>query len=227
MPSRKKKLMFASAFFTSICSFVIVCLVLASKNWVSSNINFTEGNSSAIVTITYGIFEGVCSKKVIGGLETPANNFQVTAKLGKTAMKNLNVAIILFLVLSLLSSLMSAGFTCYNTVSNPYQTFLGPIGVYTWNSLSGSFILLTMILFAVNIEANKLSVELASNCVFSSSRYQNSINNYEYPYWLMLLILLLNVATIIIIIFYHQARYSKRKEQERPIENAPKDGILF
>ncbi|XP_067389493.1 clarin-3 [Emydura macquarii macquarii] len=227
MPSRKKTLMFASAFFTSIWSFVIVCLVLASKNWVSSNVNFTEGNASAIVTVTYGVFEGVCSKKVIGGLETPATNFQVTAKLGKTEMKSLNIVIILFLVLSLLSSLISAGFTCCNTVSNPYQTFLGPIGVYTWNSLSGIFVLLTMILFAANIEANKLSVELASNCVFSSSQYQNSQNSYGYAYWLMLLIFLLNVATIIIIIFYHRAKYSKRKEQERPIENAPKDGILF
>ncbi|TFK07880.1 phosphatidylinositol 4-kinase type 2-alpha isoform 2 [Platysternon megacephalum] len=227
MPSRKKTLMFASACFTSIWSFVIVCLVLANKNWVSSNVNFTEGNSSAIITVTYGVFEGVCSKKVIGGLETPAKNFQVTAKLGKTEMKSLNVVIILLLVLSLLSSLMSSGFTCCNTVTNPYQTFLGPIGVYTWNSLSGIFVLLTMILFAANVEANKLSVELASNCVFSSGQYKNSRNNYEYSYWLMLLIFLLNVATIIIIIFYHRARYSKRKEQERPIENAPKDGILF
>ncbi|XP_048713754.1 clarin-3 isoform X2 [Caretta caretta] len=150
----------------------------------------------------------------------------VTA-LGKIEMKSLNVVIILLLVLSLLSSLMSSGFTCCNTVTNPYQTFLGPIGVYTWNSLNGIFILLIMILFAVNVEANKLSVELASNCVFSSSEYKNSRNNYEYSYWLMLLIFLLNVATIIIIVFYHHARYSKRKEQERPIENAPKDGILF
>lgn len=46
-------------------------------------------------------------------------------------------AIIVILVLSLLSSLLSSGFTCTNTVSNPYQTFLGPIGVYTWNSLCG------------------------------------------------------------------------------------------
>ncbi|XP_065408304.1 clarin-3 isoform X1 [Chrysemys picta bellii] len=151
----------------------------------------------------------------------------VTAKLGKTAMKSLNVVIILLLVLSLLSSLMSSGFTCCNTVTNPYQTFLGPIGVYTWNSLSGIFVLLTMILFAANVEANKLSVELASNCALSSNQYKDSRNNYEYSYWLMLLIFLLNVATIIIIIFYHRARYSKRKEQERPIENAPRDGILF
>ncbi|KAM7170623.1 clarin-3 isoform 2-T2 [Macrochelys suwanniensis] len=152
MPSRKKTLMFASACFTSIWSFVIVCLVLANKNWVSSNVNFTEGNSSAIITVTYGVFDGVCSKKVIGGLETPAKNFKVAEKLGKTEKKSLNIVIILLLVLSLFSSLMSSGFTCCNTVTNPYQTFLGPIGVYTWNSLSGIFVLLTMILFAVNVE---------------------------------------------------------------------------
>ena len=46
-------------------------------------------------------------------------------------------AIIVILILSLLSSLLSSGFTCTNAVSNPYQTFLGPTGVYTWNALCG------------------------------------------------------------------------------------------
>lgn len=84
-----------------------------------------------------------------------------------------------------------------------------------------------MILFAANIEANKLSVKLASKCTFSTNQYEKSTSNYGYSYWIMLLILLLNVATVIIIFFYHRARYSEKKEQERPIENAPKDGILF
>ena len=43
----------------------------------------------------------------------------------------------------------------------------------------------------------------------------------------MLLIVFLNIASIIIIYFYDHARYSKKKQQERPIENAPKDVILF
>ncbi|XP_006030310.1 clarin-3 [Alligator sinensis] len=228
MPSRKKMLMFAAAFFTSIWSFVIVCLILATKNWASSEVTFTQANSSTVtVTIAYGIFEGVCSQIITGGVQMPETTFQVLDKLDNMETKSINVVIILLLILSLFSSLLSSGFTCSNTVCNPYQTFLGPIGIYTWNSLNGIFILLAMILFAANIEANKLSVKLASKCTFSTNQYEKSTSNYGYSYWIMLLILLLNVATVIIIFFYHRARYSEKKEQERPIENAPKDGILF
>lgn len=49
------------------------------------------------------------------------------------------MATIVVLVLALLSSLLSSGFTCTNAVSNPYQTFLGPIGVYTWNAVCGEW----------------------------------------------------------------------------------------
>lgn len=47
--------------------------------------------------------------------------------------------VIVFLALGLFSSLLSAGFTFCNSVSNPYQTFLGPTGVYTWSGLSGQY----------------------------------------------------------------------------------------
>uniref|UniRef100_A0A7M4ERQ3 Clarin 3 n=1 Tax=Crocodylus porosus TaxID=8502 RepID=A0A7M4ERQ3_CROPO len=205
MPSRKKMLMFAAAFFTSIWSFVIVCLVLATKHWASSKVTFSQENSSINTELFLSVLD----------------------KLDNVEAKSVNVVIIFLLVLSLFSSLLSSGFTCSNTVCNPYQTFLGPIGIYTWNSLNGIFIFLAMILFAVNIEANKLPAKLASKCTSSTNQSEKSTSNYGYSYWIMLLILLLNVATIVIIFFYHRARYSEKKEQERPIENAPKDGILF
>lgn len=84
-----------------------------------------------------------------------------------------------------------------------------------------------MILFPVNIEENGLSVELARGCFSISQTYAKSEHTYGYSYWIMLLIIFLNITSIIIIYFYDHARYSKKKEQERPIENAPKDVILF
>ncbi|XP_048360963.1 clarin-3 [Sphaerodactylus townsendi] len=226
MPSKRKSLMFASACFTSICSFVIICLVLATKNWVSSKISFSSGTVNTTLIYRYGLFEGHLSTTVVNGITKPESSFQVADSLNNGTVKSLNIMIIFLLVLSLLSSFLSAGFTCYNAVSNPYQTFLGPIGVYTWNSISGFCIFLALILFAVNVEANKLSVELASTPSPPSRPYKLS-NSYGYSYWIMLLIVFLNVATIIIIVFYQKARYSKRKEQQRPMESAPKDGILF
>lgn len=84
-----------------------------------------------------------------------------------------------------------------------------------------------MILFPVNIEGNGSSVELAQGCFSLLQTNTKSEHTYGYSYWIMLLVIFLNIASIIIIYFYDHARYSKKKEQERPIENAPKDVILF
>ncbi|XP_015262031.1 PREDICTED: clarin-3 [Gekko japonicus] len=227
MPSKRKSLMFASASFFSICSFVIICLVLATKKWVSSTISFTSETANTTMLLTYGLFEGQWSATVVHGIAIPETSFQVEDLMNNSTVKSFSIVIIILLVLSLLSSFLSAGFTCYNAVSNPYQTFLGPVGAYTWNSISGICIFLTLILFAVNVEANELSVQLALKTSSPPSRPYRLSNSYGYSYWIMLLIVLLNAATIIIIVFYQKARYSKRKEQERPMESAPKDGILF
>ncbi|NXR03065.1 CLRN3 protein, partial [Sagittarius serpentarius] len=227
MPSRKKTAMFASAFFASICSFVMICVVLATQRWISSKVYFSGTNSSITVSLTYGLFSGTCEQFVNVGLQVSERTFQVADNLSNTKAKSMITAIIVILVLSLLSSLLSSGFTCTNAVSNPYQTFLGPTGVYTWNSLCGIFILIAVILFPVNVIENGLSVELAHGCFSSLQTHIKSEHTYEYSYWIMLLIIFLNIASIIIICFYDHARYSKRKEQERPIENAPKDVILF
>ncbi|OWK56967.1 Clarin-3 [Lonchura striata] len=224
MPSRKKTSMFASAFCTCVSSFVVICVVLATPRWVSSEVRFSRTGSTVTVSLTYGLFRGTCEQH--HPVLCP-HCVAVSEALSSSRSSSLTVATIVVLVLALLGSLLSSAFTCTNAVSNPYQTFLGPVGVYTWNSLSGVLILIAMILFPVNVEGNSLSEELAQSCSSSLQTHLGSTHNYGYSYWIMLLILFLNIASIIIIYFYDHARYSKKKEQERPIENAPKDVILF
>uniref|UniRef100_A0A8C9NB58 Clarin 3 n=1 Tax=Serinus canaria TaxID=9135 RepID=A0A8C9NB58_SERCA len=234
MPSRRKTSMFASAFCTCVSSLVVTCVVLATPQWVSSEVRFSRTGTAVTVSLTYGLFSGTCEQFVelkphgitLSSVPVPA----VSEALSSSSSRSLVVATIVVLVLALLSSLLSAGFTCTNAVSNPYQTFLGPIGVYTWNSLCGecpSWFTITMILFPVNVEGNSLSEELAHSCSSSLQTHLGSKHNYGYSYWIMLLTLFLNIASLIIIYLYDHARYSKKKEQERPIENAPKDVILF
>ncbi|NXM65773.1 CLRN3 protein, partial [Serilophus lunatus] len=227
MPSRKKTTLFAAAFCSCVSSFVVACAVLGTQQWVSSEVRFASTNTSITVSLSYGLFRGTCEQFVEAGLQVSTKTFQVADSLSSTKTKGINTAIIVVLVLSLLTSLLSSGFTCTNAVSNPYQTFLGPTGVYTWNSMCAILTLIAMILFPVNIEANSLSEELAYGCSTSLQTHLQSVHNYGYSYWIMLLILVLNVVSVIIIYFYDHARYSKKKEQERPIENAPKDVILF
>ncbi|NWV54323.1 CLRN3 protein, partial [Daphoenositta chrysoptera] len=227
MPSRKKTSMFFCAFCGCVSSLVVLCVVLATPRWVSSEVRFSRAGSNVTVSLTYGLFRGTCQQFVDAGLQVSKTPFQVADALSSTRSRSLNVSIISVLALALLSSLLSSGFTCTNAVSNPYQTFLGPVGVYTWNSVCGVLILIAMILFPVNVQGNSLSEELAHGCSTSLQTHLGSKHSYGYSYWIMLLILLLNVASLIIIYFYDHASYSKKKEQERPIENAPKDVILF
>ncbi|NXR63441.1 CLRN3 protein, partial [Rhadina sibilatrix] len=227
MPSRKKTSMFASAFCTCVSSFVVICVVLATPQWVSSEVRFSSIGSNVTISLRYGLFRGTCEQFVEAGLQVSKTNFQVADFLSSPGCRGLIVATIVVLVLALLSSLLSSGFTCTNAVSNPYQTFLGPVGVYTWNSVCGVLILIAMILFPVNVEGNSLSEELAKGCSTSLQNHLGSKHSYGYSYWIMLLVIFLNSASLIIIYFYDHARYSKKKEQERPIENAPKDVILF
>ncbi|NWT20210.1 CLRN3 protein, partial [Vireo altiloquus] len=227
MPSRKKTSMFACAFVTCVSSFAVICVVLATPRWVSSEVRFSRTNASITISLTYGLFRGTCEQFVDPGLQVSKMTFQVADALSSTRSRSLNVAIIVLLVLALLSSLLSSGFTCTNTVSNPYQTFLGPVGVYTWNSVCGVLTLIAMILFPVNVQGNSQSEELAHGCSTSLQTHLGSKHNYGYSYWILLLVLVLNIASLIIIYFYDHARYSKKKEQQRPIEEAPKDVILF
>ncbi|RMC11253.1 hypothetical protein DUI87_11371 [Hirundo rustica rustica] len=227
MPSRKKTSMFASAFCTCVSSFAVICVALATPQWVSSEVRFSRAGSNVTISLTYGLFSGTCELFVDARLQVSKTNFQVADALSSPGSRGVNIATIAVLVLALLSSLLSSGFTCTNAVSNPYQTFLGPIGVYTWNSVCGILILIAMILFPVNVEGTGLSEELAHSCSSSPPTHVGSKHSYGYSYWIMLLVIFLNAASLIIIYFYDHARYSKKKEQERPMENAPKDVILF
>ncbi|NXO23056.1 CLRN3 protein, partial [Cisticola juncidis] len=227
MPSRKKSCMFASAFCACVGSFVVLCVVLATPQWVSSEVRFSRTGSNVTVSLQYGLFRGTCEQFVDAGLQVSKTTFQVTDAPLSATSRALSVTTIVVLVLALLCSLLSSGFTGTNALSNPYQTFLGPTGVYTWSSLCGLLTLVAMILFPVNVEGNSLSEELARACSTSLQARLGSRHSYGYSYWIMLLIILLNAASLIIIYFYDHASYSKKKEQERPIENAPKDVILF
>ncbi|NXM82095.1 CLRN3 protein, partial [Oenanthe oenanthe] len=231
MPSRKKSCMFGCSFCACVGSLALICVALATPRWAGSELRFARAGSNLTVSLTYGLFRGTCEQFVDLGLQVPKNTFQVSDALSSSSSsssRSLNVATIVVLVLALLSSLLSSAFTCTNAVSNPYQTFLGPVGVYTWNSVCGVLILLAMILFPVNVEGSRLPVDLVpGGCSTQVETHLGSKHSYGYSYWIMLLILLLNIASLTIIYSYDHATYSKKKEQERPIENAPKDVILF
>lgn len=67
--------MFAAAFLACVCSFVMICVVLATQQWMSSRVRFSS-NSSVIVSLTYGLFSGTCEQFVEAGLQVSESTFQ-------------------------------------------------------------------------------------------------------------------------------------------------------
>ncbi|XP_038599882.1 clarin-3 [Tachyglossus aculeatus] len=226
MPSTEKKLLFSSAFFTSLAAFIVACSVLGTQAWVTSRIAMTDIASNGTTILTYGLLTAVGSQETEAGFTFSDRSFEVLSQLKGSALHTVHSFVILFLVLGLLCSLFSTGLTFYNSVSNPAQTFLGPSGVYASNGLNALFITLSMILFAVNTQINDSSVALARK-VYPIWSYGETTHKYGYSYWLMLLVLLLDGASIWIIVAFQHLRYKKRQEQKRPMEYAPKDGMLF
>ncbi|XP_008830349.1 clarin-3 [Nannospalax galili] len=226
MPTTQKTLMFLSGFVTSLGSVAVICSILGTQAWVTSTIVFTDMISNGTIAISYGLFGGVSTQDLREGLQELDKNFEVLGILENSSQKSLHWVVIIFLVLSLVASLLSSSFTFYNSISNPYQTFLGPVGVYTWNGLSASFVFLTMVLFVGNTESNHLSEKLSQK-LYPEAINERTTHSYGYSFWLILLVILLNIATVVIIVFYQKARYQQKQKQRKPIEYAPRDGVLF
>ncbi|KAE8590301.1 hypothetical protein XENTR_v10018009 [Xenopus tropicalis] len=227
MPSKQKTLLFLSGFVASIGSFAIVCTCLATTEWVSSKVDYRKDNSSGYVNIQYGLFQGTHAKiPLTAGLGSETIKFQVMDYV-KDSSKIIQIVIILFLVLGLICSFLSSAITCLNSVSNPYLTYLGPIGVYVCVSLNAILSLLCMILCAANAEITGMPKQLAMTLDKAGDQFYKTRVSYGYSFWLLILIIALNFATVAVIYVYQQAKYTKQKEQERPMEKATQDVILF
>ncbi|XP_002921806.2 clarin-3 [Ailuropoda melanoleuca] len=229
MPTTRKTLMFLSSFFTSFGAFIVVCSMLATQEWVSSRIAISDASSNGSLIIVYGLFRGKSRQEFSHGLEESEKDFGVLEKLNNSSQKTLHWVVILSLILSLCTSLLSSGLTFYNSVSNPYQTFLGPVGVYTWSGFAAFFTFVTMILFVGNAQSNHLSEELAQTLypLYPAAAYGGTTHSYGYSFWLALLVVLLSIVSVVIIVFYQKVRYQRKQEQRKPMEYAPRDGILF
>ncbi|XP_018416023.1 PREDICTED: clarin-3 [Nanorana parkeri] len=230
MPSKQKTLLFFAGFVSSIGSFAAICTCLGTQQWVSSRVQFLGGNYTGEAHVNLGLFVVDSRKTITSGvaLDTQKISKQVFDLLKETnSVKIAHIIVILFLVLGLACCFMGSVTTCLNSVSNPYITFLGPLGVYVWSSINAIFVLLAMIVFAVNIEANNMPKNLAKAMDITNDVYGTSTNTYGYSYYLLILSICLNLATTGIIYYYQHIRYSKQKEQERPMEIASKDSILF
>ncbi|KAK1166618.1 clarin-3-like [Acipenser oxyrinchus oxyrinchus] len=229
MPTIRKTVMFLGGSLANSGSIIMICAVLATKEWVNSVITCKgSANYTGTVTLEYGLFEGKGSHIFcpnIGGDILPFKVLESLEHFGPS--KSLHIMVITCLCLGLLGSICSFGITLYNSFSSPYETYLGPIGVYVCSSVSAIFIFFSIILFVVNTEVYNLSVEMAQNQIGTIVTLSGTKNSIGYSYYLMIPAFFCNPIAIIIVYVYQHVDYTQRTEQQRPTEDAPKDVLMY
>lgn len=77
-----------------------------------------------------------CRPLLVACYSIPILVFQSLGKVGGAAVA-LHGLVVVLLVLALVASAGSIIVTLYNSASNPYETYMGPIGLYVCSGLSG------------------------------------------------------------------------------------------
>ncbi|KAM7381440.1 hypothetical protein PAMA_012327 [Pampus argenteus] len=184
-------------------------------------------NGSAIIDMD--LFRGILNRISCPsyGAITP---FQVFPKLTETgaAPLILHAAVLCMLVLCILFSALSILISLYNSVSNPYETYMGPVGVYVCSSISACLSFLVLVIFVINVNVTNMAENLVQNIADTSPEdLRNKSSEMHIGYYLIIPYTVLCLLAIALIYMYDHAAYTRRKEQQRPTEDAPKEIMMY
>ncbi|KAJ8404837.1 hypothetical protein AAFF_G00332240 [Aldrovandia affinis] len=129
------------------------------------------------------------------------------------------------LSLSLLSSACSILITLYNSISNPYETYMGPLGLYTCSSISSILSFLALILFVINMLVVDVPQELVQSNVQVDLR--DISLRMGVGFYLLIPYIVTSLLAILFVYLYEHMAYTQRKEQQRPTEDAPKEIMMY
>nr|XP_057918156.1 clarin-3 [Doryrhamphus excisus] len=231
MPSTSKTLHFLSSALATSISVGILGFAMSSE-WATKTMVCARGGSSFFngsATIRLELFDARLERDICPLFEPPVD-FQVVPKLIET--KGVPVVLhtmsLCLLVLCLLSSAVSILISLYNSISNPYETYMGPVGVYTCSSISACFSFLVLVLFVVNFQATTIAEDLVrsfADNVPVDLRITSS--KMQLGYYLLIPYAVLSLLAVALIYIYDHAAYTQRREQQRPTEDAPKEIMMY
>lgn len=231
MPSLKKILHFVSSALVTSVAVALLAYAMTAQ-WSTTSLdctrtdNATSGGSAAI---QLSLFEGVMERSfcpLFGGSE----KFEVFAKLADTGDSYvvLHGVVVGLLAVCLLCSACSILISLYNSVSNPYETYMGPVGVYVCSSLSACLALLAIILFVVNIIATKMAEDLVLEFAQGiPTKLSNKQAEMHVGFYLLIPYMVLSLGAVLLIYLYDHAAYTHRREQQKPTEDAPKEIMMY
>ncbi|KAK5608902.1 hypothetical protein CRENBAI_018854 [Crenichthys baileyi] len=187
------------------------------------------GTNNGSAAITMGLFEGLLVRQSCPsfGNQDDFLVFPELLSITKTPLI-LHGLCVCLLALCLLCSALSILISFYNSVSNPYETFMGPIGVYVCSSISACLSLLVLIIFVLNITVTTMAEELVPSIeTIASVVLTNKTSQMQVGYFLLIPYMVLSLGAILLIYLYEHAAYTHRREQERPTEDAPKEIMMY
>ncbi|KAA8581411.1 clarin-3 [Etheostoma spectabile] len=229
MPSTKKTLHFMGSALATALSVGVMGYCMSTQ-WATitmecARIGTSFFNGTAVITLE--LFFGISNRNfcpLFGGRDT----FQVIPKLVEIGVTPvvLHALVLCLLALCLLFSACSILISLYNSVSNPYETYMGPVGVYVCSALSACLSVVVLVIFVVNVTGTSMAEDLVKN--FSEDAdLRNKSSEMKLGYYLIILYTLLSLLAIALIYMYDHAAYTHRREQQRPTEDAPKEIMMY
>nr|XP_020460858.1 clarin-3 [Monopterus albus] len=231
MPSTKKSLYFLSSALVTAISVGVLGYGMSTE-WATTTMKCARkelGIFNGTAVITLKLFDGVLKRFSCPTFDN-TDAFQVIPMLKKIGGSSvvLHGLVVCLLALCLLFSAVSILICLYNSVSNPYQTYMGPIGIYTCSSLSACLSVVVLIIFVVNVNVTIVAEDLIKN--FSGNiamDLKDQASEMLVGYYLVIPYMVLSLCAIALIYVYDHAAYTHRREQERPTEDAPKEIMMY
>ncbi|XP_001363157.1 clarin-1 [Monodelphis domestica] len=222
MPSQQKKVIFCMAGILSFaCSFGVI-MALGTQLWVKAKILCKTGallvNASGqelekfTGEIQYGLFHGEGVRQC--GLGARPFRFSFFPDLVKTIPVSIHVNIILFSTILIMLTMAGAAFFMYNAFGKPYETLLGPLGLYLWSFISCSCGCLVMILFASEVKMHHLSEKIA-NYKEGTFIYKIHSEKYATSFWVIFICFSMHILNgLLIRLAGFQFPFTKSKDLE-------------
>ncbi|XP_051273638.1 clarin-3 [Dicentrarchus labrax] len=230
MPSIKKILHFMSSAWVTAISVGILGYGM-STDWSKTTMECARRGSdffNGTAELTLELFSGNLERTFcpsFGGSVV----FPVIPKLVETGVTPvvLHALALCLLVLCLVFSAASILISLYNSVSNPYETYMGPVGIYACSSLCACLSVVVLILFVVNVNVTNLAEELVNEFATTEVDLKNKSSEMQLGYYLVIPYTVLSLVAIVLIYMYDHAAYTQRREQQRPTEDAPKEIMMY
>ncbi|XP_017289590.1 clarin-3 [Kryptolebias marmoratus] len=230
MPSMTKTLYFLLSALVTAISVGLLGFAM-SRKWSHTTMDCAPigsdlFNGTAVIKMT--LFNGMFHRDSCPSFGSTASFdvFPLMGKTGGTAVV-LQVLTVGLLALCLLFSAVSILISLYNSVSNPYQTYLGPVGVYTCSSLSACLSVVVLIIYVLNLGVTNTPEDMVIIGYDVEVELRNKSLDMQVGYFLVIPYTVLSLAAVFMIYMYDHAAYTQRREQERPTEDAPKEIMMY